>query len=157
MHVTSVLFLALSGAASAQVAHMMRFACSQLTVERLDPLVNPGLVGTPHTHQIVGGNSFRPEMMPVEYDMVNRSTCTSCTFSEDFRHVFLLLLLRKINLRDVARAIVGEDCSVLHYAPLADHSDVVTTGPQPSTSAPATERTSAFHKSQTVACIKMAA
>lgn len=68
--------------AHAQVAHMMRFACSQLTVERLDPLVNPGLVGSPHTHQIVGGNSFKPQMTPVEYDLVNESTCTSCTFSE---------------------------------------------------------------------------
>jgi len=87
MHAPLFKLLALSGAASAQVAHMMRFACSQLTVERLDPLVNPGLVGTPHTHQIVGGNSFQPEMTPVEYDMVNRSTCTSCTFSEDFRYV----------------------------------------------------------------------
>ena len=67
-------------------AAMMRFACSQLTVERLDPLVNPGVVGSPHTHQIVGGNSFQAEMKPVEYDLVERSTCTTCTFSEDFRY-----------------------------------------------------------------------
>jgi hypothetical protein len=66
---------------------MMRFACSQLTVERLDPLVNPGVVGSPHTHQIVGGNSFVPEMKAGEYDMVAKSTCTTCTFSEDFRYV----------------------------------------------------------------------
>lgn len=61
-------------------------------------LVNPGQIGTPHTHQIVyassnllvdrelkyysGGNSFRPDMEPVEYDLVKQSTCTSCTFSE---------------------------------------------------------------------------
>jgi hypothetical protein len=68
-------------------AAMMRFACSQLTVERLDPLVNPGVVGSPHTHQIVGGNSFQPDMKPEEYDMVEKSTCTTCTFSEDFRCV----------------------------------------------------------------------
>jgi hypothetical protein len=68
-------------------AAMMRFACSQLTVERLDPLVNPGVIGSPHTHQIVGGNSFQPEMKPGEYDMVEKSTCTTCTFSEDFRYV----------------------------------------------------------------------
>jgi hypothetical protein len=68
-------------------AAMMRFACSQLTVERLDPLVNPGVVGSPHTHQIVGGNSFQPEMKPGEYDMVEKSNCTTCTFSEDFRYV----------------------------------------------------------------------
>jgi hypothetical protein len=80
---------ALASAANAQnvsrSAAMMRFACSQLTVERLDPLVNPGVVGSPHTHQIVGGNSFQPEMKPLEYDMVEKSTCTTCTFSEDFR------------------------------------------------------------------------
>ena len=74
--------LAASGLAKAQVAHMMRFACSQLTVERLDPLVNPGLEGSPHTHQIVGGNSLRADMTPVDYDLVKESTCTSCTFSE---------------------------------------------------------------------------
>jgi hypothetical protein len=46
--------LVLATAVCAQQAHMLRFACSQLTVERLDPLVNPGMVGTPHVHQIVG-------------------------------------------------------------------------------------------------------
>lgn len=46
----------LAQAASAQ--NMLRFACSQLTIERADPLVNPGMAPTPHTHQIIGGNSF---------------------------------------------------------------------------------------------------
>ena len=77
--------LAILGAANAQQAHMMRFACSQLVTERLDPLVNPGMVGTPHVHQIVGGNSFRANMTPDEYDLPSHSNCTSCTFSEDFR------------------------------------------------------------------------
>ena len=70
--------------AQAQQARMMRFACSQLVVERLDPLVNPGVIGTPHVHQIVGGNSFNASMEPVAYDLPTESTCTSCTFSEDF-------------------------------------------------------------------------
>jgi hypothetical protein len=34
---------------------LIRFGCSQLVVQRLDPLVNPGLVPSPHLHQIVGG------------------------------------------------------------------------------------------------------
>jgi hypothetical protein len=89
MKVTVLYVLALLGVAEAQNdtrgAPMMRFACSQLTVERLDPLVNPGLLGSPHTHQIVGGNSFQADMKPGEHDSVNQSTCTSCTFSEDFR------------------------------------------------------------------------
>ncbi|KAF2025584.1 hypothetical protein EK21DRAFT_103838 [Setomelanomma holmii] len=37
---------------------MLRFACSQLTVERADPLVTPGQNPAPHTHQIIAGNSF---------------------------------------------------------------------------------------------------
>lgn len=99
MHKIALALLALAGVSQGQVAHMMRFACSQLTVERLDPLVNPGQIGTPHTHQIVsvsfsnriplhvliycsGGNSFRPDMEPVKYDLPTQSTCTSCTFSE---------------------------------------------------------------------------
>lgn len=43
---------------SASAQNMLRFACSQLTVERADPLVSPGLIPSPHTHQIIGGNSF---------------------------------------------------------------------------------------------------
>lgn len=40
------------------VGRLLRFSCSQLVIERTDPLVNPGLNPSPHTHQIVGGNSF---------------------------------------------------------------------------------------------------
>jgi len=36
----------------------LRFGCSQLVVERSDPLVTPGMLPSPHMHQIVGGNSF---------------------------------------------------------------------------------------------------
>jgi hypothetical protein len=65
-------------------AAMLRFSCSQLVIERLDPLVSPGIVGSPHNHQIVGGNSFSADMEPVAFDPAKESTCTSCTFSEDF-------------------------------------------------------------------------
>jgi hypothetical protein len=34
---------------------MLRFQCSQLVRDRLDPLVHPGMAPTPHIHQIVGG------------------------------------------------------------------------------------------------------
>lgn len=47
---------ALARSASAQ--NMLRFGCSQLTIERADPLVSPGMSPSPHTHQIIGGNSF---------------------------------------------------------------------------------------------------
>lgn len=39
-------------------ASFLRFGCSQLVVERVDPLVAPGLNPSPHVHQVVGGNSF---------------------------------------------------------------------------------------------------
>jgi hypothetical protein len=65
-------------------AAMLRFSCSQLVIERIDPLVSPGMVGSPHNHQIVGGNSFNATMTPVDFDPSQESTCTSCTFSEDF-------------------------------------------------------------------------
>ncbi|KAI1351776.1 hypothetical protein F5Y01DRAFT_304492 [Xylaria sp. FL0043] len=63
---------------------MLRFSCSRLTIERLDPLVSPGEIQSPHTHQVGGGNSFRASMPPEVFDPVENSTCTSCTFSEDF-------------------------------------------------------------------------
>jgi hypothetical protein len=71
---------------------MMRFQCSQLVVDRLDPLVNPGLVPSPHLHQIVGGNSFNASMDPATHDLPSASTCTSCTFSEDFSNYWTAVL-----------------------------------------------------------------
>ena len=71
---------------------MMRFSCSQLVVDRLDPLVNPGSVPSPHLHQIVGGNSFNASMDPATHDPVTASTCTSCTFSEDFSNYWTAVL-----------------------------------------------------------------
>ncbi|RWA09536.1 hypothetical protein EKO27_g5569 [Xylaria grammica] len=38
---------------------LLRFSCSQLVVERLDPLVTPGVTGSPHVHQIIGGRTSR--------------------------------------------------------------------------------------------------
>ncbi|KAH6901642.1 hypothetical protein BKA70DRAFT_1113743 [Coprinopsis sp. MPI-PUGE-AT-0042] len=49
-----ILFFALT-----PVAALLRFPCSQLRTERLDPLVTPGRV-SPHVHQIVGGVSLNP-------------------------------------------------------------------------------------------------
>ncbi|KAF2786558.1 hypothetical protein K505DRAFT_259637 [Melanomma pulvis-pyrius CBS 109.77] len=61
----------------------LRFGCSQLVVERIDPLVNPGVNPSPHTHQIVGGNSFNVTMDPYTIDPPAQSTCTSCIYTED--------------------------------------------------------------------------
>ncbi|KAI1182958.1 hypothetical protein F5B17DRAFT_160363 [Nemania serpens] len=63
---------------------LMRFGCSQLVIDQIDPLVQPGSVPSAHMHQIVGGNSFNASMTPASYDPSKVSTCTSCTYSEDF-------------------------------------------------------------------------
>jgi hypothetical protein len=31
---------------------MLRFGCSQVVIDRIDPLVNPGLAPSPHMHQV---------------------------------------------------------------------------------------------------------
>ena len=65
-------------------AAMMRFQCSQLVFDRIDPLVQPGQTPSTHMHQIVGGNSFNATMKSVDYDPSTKSSCTTCDFSEDF-------------------------------------------------------------------------
>ncbi|CAG8953618.1 hypothetical protein HYFRA_00010077 [Hymenoscyphus fraxineus] len=89
MYLSTLLLLPL---AYAQEARMLRFACSQLVVERLDPLVSPGIIGSPHVHQIVGGNAFNATMESVVYDLPTEGTCTSCTFSEDFSNYWTAAL-----------------------------------------------------------------
>ncbi|KAK4445245.1 hypothetical protein QBC34DRAFT_472838 [Podospora aff. communis PSN243] len=74
--------LAAAGLASAQ--ELMRFGCAQLTIDRIDPLVNPGTIPSPHLHQLVGGNSLNASMEHGVHDPPTKSTCTSCTYSEDF-------------------------------------------------------------------------
>lgn len=71
---------------------MMRFSCSQLVVDRLDPLVNPGQIPSPHLHQVVGGDSFNATMDPATHDLPADSTCTSCTFSEDFSNYWTAVM-----------------------------------------------------------------
>lgn len=68
---------------------MLRFECSQLVIDRIDPLVNPGVIPSPHLHQIVGGNSFNATL---SHDLVAQSTCTSCVFSEDFSNYWTAVL-----------------------------------------------------------------
>lgn len=40
---------------------LLRFGCAGLTVQRLDPLVNPGMKPSTHLHQIIGG--VRPSLL----------------------------------------------------------------------------------------------
>ncbi|KAF2795329.1 hypothetical protein K505DRAFT_240070 [Melanomma pulvis-pyrius CBS 109.77] len=68
-------------AESIQAASVLRFGCSSITVERLDPLVNPGVNPSPHVHQVVGGNAFAAAIPST--DVSQLANCTTCSFSED--------------------------------------------------------------------------
>jgi hypothetical protein len=71
-------------ALAAPVHALIRFGCSQLVVDRLDPLVEPGNAPSSHLHQIIGGNSFAPDMSPDFHDLPAMSTCTTCQPADDF-------------------------------------------------------------------------
>ncbi|KAI0397914.1 hypothetical protein F5Y17DRAFT_475743 [Xylariaceae sp. FL0594] len=75
--------------------NMLRFACSQLVVDRVDPLVNPGQIYTPHLHQIVGGNSFNATMDASTHDLAAQSTCTSCSFKQDKSNYWTAVMFYK--------------------------------------------------------------
>ena len=60
---------------------MLRFGCPQIVIDRVDPLVNPGMNPSGHVHQIVGGNAFNFSM--TTGDVSKAATCTSCVFPED--------------------------------------------------------------------------
>ncbi|EMR72711.1 hypothetical protein MGN70_001290 [Eutypa lata] len=74
---------------------LIRFPCAQLVIDRLDPLVTPAEVPSPHLHQIVGGNSFNASMYPEDLDPATESTCTTCQFSEDFSNYWTAVLYFK--------------------------------------------------------------
>lgn len=57
LHLTAIALVARRVHVAAQ-GNMLRFGCSQLVIERTDPIVQPGVSPSAHTHQIVGGNSF---------------------------------------------------------------------------------------------------
>jgi hypothetical protein len=77
-----VTLIALAANVAVGQFNMLRFPCSQLVVERTDPLVFPGTTYTPHVHQIVGGNSFQPNMS-TSHDLPGQSSCTSCSYTQD--------------------------------------------------------------------------
>ncbi|KAJ3544723.1 hypothetical protein NMY22_g2671 [Coprinellus aureogranulatus] len=73
---------------------VLRFPCSQLVTERLDPLVTPGQV-SPHLHQIIGGNAFNITMDPAKGDISQLATCTTCRFKEDKSNYWTAVLYFK--------------------------------------------------------------
>ncbi|KAI0422123.1 hypothetical protein F5X98DRAFT_326942 [Xylaria grammica] len=70
----------------------LRFQCSTLTIQRLDPVVQPGSNPSAHLHHIVGGNAFNATMTG---DVAERATCTTCEMSEDFSNYWTATLFFK--------------------------------------------------------------
>lgn len=67
----------------------LRFGCSTVSIQRLDPLVEPGNVPSAHVHQIVGGNAFNATMTG---DIGEKGSCTTCAYTEDFSNYWTAAL-----------------------------------------------------------------
>lgn len=135
MQLTSV--VAVTAAVLADTAlgqAMMRFQCSKLVLDRIDPLVNPGVVGSPHFHQVVGGNSFNASM-PTDgsYDLSSKATCTTCSFSEDFSNYWTSALFFRAKNGSFKRVkqlvnlgLSGNEGFTVYYIPPYDGKTKVT-------------------------------
>jgi len=112
---------------------MMRFSCSQLVVDRIDPLVNPGVIPSPHLHQIVGGDSFKASMDPATHNLPASSTCTSCTFSEDFSNYWTAVMYFRARNGTFKRVpqiqgegLLGNGGIIVYYIPSTNKTSTVT-------------------------------
>ncbi|EMR64385.1 hypothetical protein MGN70_004538 [Eutypa lata] len=84
--------LSIALALIAPVRAGLRFGCSSLTIQRIDPVVEPDMVPSAHVHHIVGGNAFNATMTG---DVGARGTCTTCEMSEDFSNYWTAVLYFK--------------------------------------------------------------
>jgi hypothetical protein len=104
---------------------MLRFGCAQIVIDRLDPLVNPGSIPSPHVHQIVGGNGFNASM--TTGDVSNTATCTTCEFSQDFSNYWTANLYFKARngtykrVPQLGAAYVTSFTPLLFIHPITDH------------------------------------
>ena len=78
--------LGLLSSLAAPVDAYWRMGCpGTLVTERLDPIVSPGKVSG-HTHIVLGGNAFAPNM---QYSDTQKSTCTSCAIKGDLSNYWI--------------------------------------------------------------------
>lgn len=125
--------LSLLASVTAQYGASIKMSCSQLVLDRIDPIVNPGVIGTPHLHQIVGGNAFNATM-PATSDPSALSTCTTCTFPDDTSNYWTAVLYfraRNGTYRRVPQlgALFHEDARgggmTIYYFPPKDYRNMV--------------------------------
>ncbi|KAJ3536142.1 hypothetical protein NMY22_g6167 [Coprinellus aureogranulatus] len=86
------LSLALAAVLAVPSRAALRFGCSTLSIQRIDPLVQPGRAPSAHVHQFAGGNALHPNMTG---DISSKATCTTCTFSEDFSNYWTAVMYFK--------------------------------------------------------------
>ncbi|KAI0403825.1 hypothetical protein F4802DRAFT_271365 [Xylaria palmicola] len=67
----------------------LRFGCSSVSIQRLDPVVEPGQIPSAHVHQIVGGNAFNATM---QGDIGEKGSCTTCAYTEDFSNYWTAVM-----------------------------------------------------------------
>lgn len=118
-------------------ASMLRFQCSQLVIDRIDPLVQPGVLPSTHMHQIVGGNAFNVSMPAVELDPSLEASCTTCDFSEDLSNYWTANLYFKARNGSVSRVpqmvnlgLQGREGVTVYYIPPYDGKTNVTAFPK---------------------------
>jgi hypothetical protein len=83
---SSTAYLGLLAAFVTNIQAGLRFPCSSLTTQRLDPAAEPGALPSAHLHMIVGGNAFNATMTG---DVSERATCTTCQMAEDFSNYWV--------------------------------------------------------------------
>jgi hypothetical protein len=118
-------------------ASMLRFQCSQLVIDRIDPLVQPGIAPSTHNHQIVGGNAFNVSMPPLELDPSLSATCTTCDFAEDLSNYWTANLYFKARNGTFKRVpqmvnlgLNGREGVTVYYIPPYDGKSTVTAFPK---------------------------
>jgi hypothetical protein len=118
-------------------ASMLRFQCSQLVIDRIDPLVQPGIAPSTHMHQIVGGNAFNVSMPAESLDPSLAATCTTCDFSEDLSNYWtanLYFRARNGTFKRVPQMVNlglnGREGVTVYYIPPYDGKSTVTAFPK---------------------------
>jgi hypothetical protein len=118
-------------------ASMLRFQCSRLVIDRIDPLVQPGIAPSVHLHQIVGGNAFNVSMSTLELDPSLAATCTTCDFSEDLSNYWTANLYFKAKNGTFKRVpqmvnlgLEGKEGVTVYYIPPYDGKTNVTAFPK---------------------------
>ncbi|KAF1835703.1 hypothetical protein BDW02DRAFT_587926 [Decorospora gaudefroyi] len=116
---------------------MLRFQCSQLVFDRIDPLVQPGVAPAAHMHQIVGGNSFNVSMPSATLDPATASTCTTCDFVDDLSNYWTANLYFRARNNTFQRVpqmvnlgLRGREGVTVYYIPPYDGVGRVTAFPK---------------------------